>query len=407
MRICIVTPGALGSNPRVVKEATALQEAGHDVHVVSIRTLPHLEFCDRNVLANASWRATRVDLNTRPRYRIERITQLAARSIFRALPLPLIADWSIGASMRLITKHAADVRADLYIAHYVAALPAAARAASRYGAAYAFDAEDFHLGDLPDAPQHELEKGIISAIESRYLPRAAYMTAASPLIAEAYAATYGISLPTVILNVFPKANAPAAPTPCGSAKPGPSIYWFSQTIGPGRGLETAVEAIARAKSAPHLYLRGSAAVGYNEHLRSLATQAGAADRLHFLNPAPPDELERLGALYDLGYSGELTETRNRQIALTNKLFSYLLGGVPSLATDIPAHRQIAPEFGNAITLFPIGDTAALAAAIDSFLLHPQRLASARAHAWHLGQTRFNWERERVLLTDIARKTATC
>lgn len=175
------------------------------------------------------------------------------------------------------------------------------------------------------------------------------------------------------------------------------MYWFSQTIGQGRGIETAVEAIARAKSAPHLYLRGSLAIGYGEHLRSLAMQAGAADRLHFLEPAPPDELERLGAHYDLGYSGETGFSPNNLRALGNKLFSFLLGGVPTLATDIPAHRQIAPELGEAMTLFPIGDAAALAEAIDGFLLYPRRLAAARAHAWHLGQTRFNWECERSKL----------
>ena len=49
-----------------------------------------------------------------------------------------------------LTAAAKRVPADLYIAHYPAALPAAAIAARRHGALYAFDAEDFHLGDLPD-----------------------------------------------------------------------------------------------------------------------------------------------------------------------------------------------------------------------------------------------------------------
>jgi glycosyltransferase involved in cell wall biosynthesis len=109
----------------------------------------------------------------------------------------------------------------------------------------------------------------------------------------------------------------------------------------------------------------------------------------------------------LGYVGELAETSNRQIALTNKLFSYLLGGVPSLATDIPSHRQLAPQLGEAMTLFPIGDAAALASAIDRHLLDPPDLAKSRAYAWHLGQTRFNWDTERARLTDIVAKVAAC
>jgi glycosyltransferase involved in cell wall biosynthesis len=341
-------------------------------------------------------------------YLRQNIARHAARAAFRlGLRTQMVVETAHSPVVRDLIAVAQTVRAELYVAHYVAALPAAARAAARYGAAYAFDAEDFHLGDLPDAPQHALERQVIRAIESRYLPGAAYSTAASPLIADAYTETYGISLPTVILNVFPKVNAPTSPTPCGSAAPGPSLYWFSQTIGPGRGLETAIEAIARAKSAPHLYLRGTPAVGYDDHLRSLAVRLGTADRLHFLDPAAPDELERLGSLYDLGYSGEAGLSSNNLRALGNKLFSYLLGGVPSLATDIPAHRRISSEMGKAMTLFPIGNADALASAIDRFLLHPQYLAAARADAWHLGQARFNWDAEQAHLIEIVGKAVTC
>ena len=150
-----------------------------------------------------------------------------------------------------ITAAALEVRADLYIAHYPAALPAAAKSAARHGAHYAFDAEDFHLGDLPDLPEHERERRQLRAIEGAYLPGAAYVTASSPGIADAYARAYGIKRPAVVLNVFPLSRAPASTTPRGTAEPGPSLYWFSQTIGPDRGLETAVAAIGRARSRPH------------------------------------------------------------------------------------------------------------------------------------------------------------
>ena len=129
--------------------------------------------------------------------------------------------------------------------------------------------------------------------------------------------------------------------------------------------------------------------------------------MHFLESASPDDLERLGAEYDLGYSGETGFSPNNLRALGNKIFSFLLGGVPTLATNIPAHRQIAPELGEAMTLFPIGDATALASAIDSFLLDPQRLANARTHAWHLGQTRFNWDTEQTLLIETIQNAAKC
>jgi glycosyltransferase involved in cell wall biosynthesis len=300
---------------------------------------------------------------------------------------------------RLI-RAACAVQADLYIAHYVAALPAAVAAAKRYGSAYAFDAEDFHLGDLPDLPEHAVEKRIIRSIEGRYLPGAAFVTAASPLIAEAYVDAYRIPKPNVILNVFPKGNGKQAPTPRGSARPSPSLYWFSQTIGAGRGLETAVEAIALAQSRPHLHLRGTFASGYEATLRALANRHSVADHLHFHPPLPPNEMEVAGADFDVGYVGELDETQNRSIALTNKLFSYLVSGIPVIATDIPAHQAIANDLGGAFEVFPIGDAQALAEALDRMLLNPSLLFDARKAAWELGHGRWNWEHERELLLTV-------
>src|SRR4029077_6769642 len=87
--------------------------------------------------------------------------------------------------------------ADLYIAHYPAALPAAAKAAHLHRALYAFDAEDFHLGGGPEGPAHQRKRRMVRAIEASYVPSCAYVTAASPGIASAYVQTYGTVRPAV------------------------------------------------------------------------------------------------------------------------------------------------------------------------------------------------------------------
>jgi len=397
MRICVITPGALGSNPRVVKEATALQEAGYDVHVVCTKILSQLEFRDQDILASAAWRTERIDLSTPVRWPFERARQLGMRSAFAVSRLPAFAETALSAFTRRLVAHAVSLPADLYIAHYPAALPAAAIAARRYGSLYAFDAEDFHLGDWPDSAEHAAERRIVHAIEARYLPGCAYVTAASPGIADAYAETCGIPRPTVVLNVFPRSQAPPGPTPRGTAAPAPSVYWFSQTIGSDRGLECAVRAIGRAQSRPHLHLRGTPAAGFLDHLRKIAGEADAVDRLHVLPPAAPSEMERLAAAYDVGLSGEPGHTANNRIALGNKLFSYLLAGIPALISDTPAHRAFAAEAGGAARLYPVDDAVSLAAALDTLLGDPASLAAARNAAWRLGQERVNWDVEQAKL----------
>lgn len=71
-----------------------------------------------------------------------------------------------------------------------------------------------------------------------------------------------------------------------------------------------------------------------------------------------------------------------------------------LASDIPAHRGIADDFGPALSLFAFNNASSLAAAMDATLLNPDRLAAARAHAWRLGQERFNWDQEKAKLLDL-------
>ena len=211
LRICIVTPGQIGSNPRVVKEAQALHEAGYKVSVIATRTLDLVEPRDLALMRRIPWRLERIDLRSRMRWRLLRAGQFGARCTHVATGLALSADVGVSAFTRPLRRAALPTPADLYVAHYPAALPAVAAAARKCGARYAYDAEDFHLGDWPDDPVYDIERRLVREIEGRYLPGCAYLTAASPGIAEAYAAVYGVEQPHVVLNAYPLDRAALGP----------------------------------------------------------------------------------------------------------------------------------------------------------------------------------------------------
>lgn len=126
-RICLVSPGHVASNPRLVKEADALHRAGYQVRVVAGDYMEAVRPLDRTILSQAPWRWTQVGLGSRLAYRLRRIRQELAKQLAKIdmLSLPVVT-WAHSPVSFQLAKAATAEPADLYIAHCLAALPAAA-----------------------------------------------------------------------------------------------------------------------------------------------------------------------------------------------------------------------------------------------------------------------------------------
>jgi glycosyltransferase involved in cell wall biosynthesis len=255
-----------------------------------------------------------------------------------------------------------------------------------------FDAEDFHSGEVIDGPGEALRMKMVEAVEGALLPSCSYLTAAAPLIAEGYVARYGVSRPTTILNVFPIDMAPKQISVAASAML--RAYWFSQTIGLDRGLQAFLQAMARAKTPIELDIRGGDRSGHGETLRALARELGIGDRVKLLPVGEPQEMVRMAAAYDIGLSLETDVSENRRLCLTNKIFTYLLAGVPVVMSDTPAQRALAPDLGAAALLVSLAAPDAMAAALDRFVVS---LGRAKIEAQRLGRERYNWDVEKKAL----------
>ena len=289
--------------------------------------------------------------------------------------------------------------ADLFIAHNLAALPAAAAAARRHGARLGFDAEDFHRGQY--AQPEGLDYALTCWAEERYVPACDYVTAASEGIAAAYADALGIPLPSTIDNVFPLSDREAVvPELEGEKAEGTrTLYWFSQTIGPGRGLEDALAALPLLDADVHLALRGRWADGYEAAFLGRAEALGVRDRVRWLAPVPPGQLVARTARHDVGLALEQPQTRNREVCVTNKIFTYLLAGIPAVATDTEGQRRICAHAPDATRLVRPGDVDGLAEAVRALLTEGE---AARAAAERAATERFNWERERERFLQVVR-----
>ncbi|MDP1907171.1 MAG: hypothetical protein Q8K85_02635, partial [Hyphomicrobium sp.] len=186
--VCIVSPGNLASNPRLLKEADALHGAGYDVTAVVCDYTAELRGTDDEIAAGVPWTVVRV-----PRPLGERAVTLAAGRLARMVaasgaPVPPgLAAQASGGPISTLRRAARGIGADLYIAHYVAGLAAAAPVARQRGAMLGFDAEDFHSGEGTGGADEDFRMKMIEAVEQAALPSCAYATAASPMIAQAYA----------------------------------------------------------------------------------------------------------------------------------------------------------------------------------------------------------------------------
>ena len=281
----------------------------------------------------------------------------------------------------------------------------AARAAEQHDARLGFDAEDFHRGELRETPENEATLRLTRYLEDTYVPHCDYLTAASDGIAEAYADVLDVPRPTTILNVFPRSErddgsisdeALRREKKAGTR----SLYWFSQTIGPDRGLEDARDALPLLPDDIHLYLRGEWSDGYQKAFMQRATELGVADRIHHLPLVPPDELIPRTARHDVGLALEQGHTRNRNICATNKLFTYLLAGVPFVATDTDGQRRICEDLPEATRQCAIGESEALVAAVRSLLGEEKTHRAAQQAAWQAGEEQCNWDVEQQMFLDI-------
>lgn len=395
--VCIVSPGNLASNPRVLKEADALHGAGYDVTSVFCAYSDALRTADDEIAAAVPWKTVRVARSPAEGLRLHALRPLARAALAAGWEVPPgLAAEAYGGPAAILARHARAVRADLYIAHYVSALPAAAAAARRHGGLLGFDAEDFHSGEGTGRPDDAFRMKMVEAVESAILPTCVHLSAAAPMIGEAYAARYGIDVPRTLLNVFPLSMAPAAPAHRHGA--GLKAYWFSQTIGLDRGLQAFIEAMARTRVPVTLDIRGSNRWGHGNTLLALARSLGIGDRVRLLPMAPPREMARLAADCDIGLSLETEISENRRLCLTNKIFTYLLAGMPVIMSDTPAQRRLAPDLGDATRLVSLADPAGIARMLDD-LAAPSVFAAASASAWRLGRERYNWEYEQAGLLD--------
>ncbi len=402
-RIAIATGAHLCRNPRVVKEATALRDAGHDAVVLGPALDEALVEEDARLAREGGFEhrfVVDVRRGARGRERHRLVRRAATEAVAR---LGWERPEALGYGVRRTLDAARAERADLTIGHQEIGVYVAAQL-GREGRRVGADIEDWHSEDQLQSAATRPRR-LLRASETALVREAAHVTTTSQALADALAKAAGARTPAVLYNAFPWADRAAldgraVDRPAGGERA--SLHWVSQTVGQGRGLSTLCEALAAVARPVDLHLRGRTSAEDEAWLRA-RFPAAPGHRLLLHGLVPPGKLLSRIAEHDVGLALEEYEPPSRNLTVTNKILHYLLAGLAVVATDTAGQREVAAQAPGAVALCRGGDADSLAAALNTLLAAPEALGTARAAALDAAEATFSWERQvPVLLESIER-----
>jgi glycosyltransferase involved in cell wall biosynthesis len=366
---------------RVRREARALVESGHEVIVLELAAVPPgnatIEGAARRSVLPAPW-------------------------VRRRLPSLLYRLVFLASFVRAVVR----VRPDVVHAHDAAMLVPGLIGARLAGARLVYDSHEL----ATSVPYRERWwAGLVAAVEHVAVPRAAAVITVSDGIADRLRQRYRLAKrPVVVRNVT--ALTPPREGDVGGLRSrlgldGARVVLHQGAAAPGRGCDELVGALALLPGDVRLVFLGDGEPGYGERLAALADRLGVRDRVHF---APSVPLERLLAHTreaDVGVTLLQDTCENHRLALPNKLFEYVMGGIPVVASDLPELGAIVRSYGIGWTADP-SDPEQVAAAIAVALRDGSDPAVRDALARAAAELCWPVERERLCALYAALAAAT-
>lgn len=401
-KILIVTNGPLCRNPRVFKEATTLGHAGYDVTVLTLRNHAPSEIFDLKLIEGAPFRRVTVDLipnftASRARVFLRRLRHWTARKLARHFGVQSIQ--SLGPASTLL-REARRHPADLTIVHNEIAHWVGTQLLNE-GRMVAADFEDWHSEDLLPADRQYRPLTLLRRLEHTLLHCTSFTTTTSHALSNALHARYGGRLPEVLTNSFPLQSGFKRSATAGW----PTFFWFSQTLGPGRGLEPFLAAWTRMQQRSQLVLLGESASSFaSELLASIPVELHS--QVKFLGLVPGNELPGLIAQHDIGLALEPASSGNNDLTISNKILQYLNAGLAVIATGTRGQQEVLAHAPAAGKLISLDDPSVLAKQLDEFIADQVQLKDAQRTARSLAESRYCWENEAPKLVALVSKTLT-
>lgn len=384
VKVCFHLMRHFDGDVRARRAAYTLQRAGFQVTVVDISGQP---YSDEEVCEGIIVKHMRVP-SSFIRTRFKRGVLLRAIWIFASSTLFLIHNPS-----------------DVYHALDLPALPACYLVARLRRKPIIFESYELPLSTLPP---RELSAGrrllqfLLAPLLRHIIPRCDGVIAVSPPIIQEMSRRYPGARLTLVRNIPPyqvmvKSNLLHQRLGLDAHT---RIVLYQGHLQADRELDRLVYVAKFLKPNVVLVLMGKSQPETLALLESLMSREGVTERVKILPPVPYADLLRWTCSADLGlliYSPDYS--LNIRLCLPNKLFEFLMAGLPILTAPLDAVAEIVQTYAVGQIVSSLAPEA-IAAAIHAMLDDEQTLQQMRFNALQVAQQCFCWEKEQQNLLDL-------
>ncbi|GEN26259.1 glycosyl transferase [Halomonas cupida] len=389
------------NDARVLKEAQTLQAAGHQVVVHALHAPGKTS--ERETLESGV-KVVRVARSPLWKFRKR---QHANPDAVESAAEPAVADRSgsrrlIGQLLSIAARTWAHIeltyqlvrsRPSVIHAHDVNVLPTAWLAAVLARVPLVYDAHEIST----DREGYKSFRRVVGWVEKTLMPRAVGTITTTDARAKFFARAYGIPRPLVLQN-RPRLTQVEQSTRIRDElqldKPWPIIL-YQGGLQQGRGLPRLVEVAASVPNAWFVFIGGGRQEG---ELRHLAEQLGLAERVRFIPTVALSELPYYTASADIGVQPIENTCLNHFTTDSNKLFEYVVAGLPVVASSLPEISKVVRRYDLGILTTP-GDSESLAEALNTLVQDPA-LRMRYAENAGIASLHLNWEEQEQALVKL-------
>jgi glycosyltransferase involved in cell wall biosynthesis len=300
--------------------------------------------------------------------------------------------------------------ADIYHATELNALPACCIAAILRRKPLVYEAYELHI-PFPETTIAFWRRSakLINCLLASILPRCAGVIATTPFYVQEMQKHFHVRKVSLVRNIPPYRSVPRNDRLrqyLGLSKE-TRIALYHGRLQRNRGLDTLVRAAGFLEKNTVIVLMGEGYGSTQKELEELITREGVADRVKFVPRTPLyEDLLNWVVSADIGL---VLYTPSYSLAvkliLPNKLFEYIMAGVPVLATQLDAVEEIIRtyEVGQIVTSV---EPEAIGAAINTLLSDDTALHRMSQNALEAAKNTLNWEKESLQLVRLYKDVIT-